>query len=129
MRRITTLLMGAGALALAACSGREEAGNNEAANIAAENVGADAMTGEANIVANAAEAAPVEAQRNMTEATPVAPEAPLRVAPRPNAAPKAETPARAPQPKQATPPPAPRPEPAPAPKEDCAPEHRAAGHC
>lgn len=39
MKRITTLLMGAGALALAACSGGGESGNNPAANAAGDSAG------------------------------------------------------------------------------------------
>ena len=46
MKRITTLLIGAGALALAACSGGEESGNNVTANTASGNASANSMAND-----------------------------------------------------------------------------------
>ena len=46
--RITTLLMGVGALALAACSGGGEGGNNAAANTVGENASANSMANDPN---------------------------------------------------------------------------------
>lgn len=132
MKRITTLLMGAGALALAACSGGDEGGNNAAANMADENAIANVMFEEANSLGNGADAAPAGAQGaedDTNAATPSAPAAsPPEVRP-PNAAPKTAPAPRRERPKETAPRPAPTPEPVPPPKTDCTPEHRAAGHC
>ena len=127
MKRITTLLMTAGALALAGCSGGEEGTNNAAANVAAENLSADFVTNEMDNGFNAA------AEATDTSVTPPAPAAAkeepaaTKIAPAPpkaapKAAPKADTPKAAPKT-------TPKAEPAPPPKAECLPEHRAAGHC
>ena len=125
MKRITTLLMGAGALALAACSGGDEGSNNAAANAAAENASANVIFGDTNSSGDVAE----EGEGNTMAAQPAAPAAPAPAVRRPNTAPKAAPAPRREQPNEATPRPAPTPEPSPPPKTDCAPEHRAAGHC
>lgn len=133
MKRITKVLMGAGALALAACSGGGEGGNNVTADTADENASANEMFEEANSLANATGAAPAranEAESNSAAAaTPAAPVDRAPAARRPTAAPKAAPAPSREQPKETAPRPAPPPEPAPAPKTDCTPEHRAAGHC
>lgn len=54
MKQLTTLLIGAGALALAACSGGDE-GNGVAANAATENASANSMTNDPNNPYGAAE--------------------------------------------------------------------------
>lgn len=130
MKRMTILLMSAGAFALAACSGGEEGGNDAAANTAGENAIADVMFDEANNLGNAAEAAPAgaEVEGNATAAAPAASSAPAPAASRPNAAPE-EAPAPRPERPKVAPRPAPTPEPSPPPKAECLPEHRAAGHC
>ncbi len=66
MKRITTLLMGAGALALAACSGGEDGGNNAAVNTAGENASANSMTNDPNNPYGAAE---MQMHERMTAAT------------------------------------------------------------
>jgi uncharacterized protein (DUF305 family) len=65
MKRITTLLMGAGALALGACSGGEESGNNVTANTVAENGSANAMANDPN---NPFAAAEMQMHERMTAA-------------------------------------------------------------
>jgi uncharacterized protein (DUF305 family) len=65
MKRITTLLLSAGALALAACSGGET-GDNVAANEAGENASANSMTNDPNNPFGAAE---MQMHERMTAAT------------------------------------------------------------
>jgi len=132
MKRFTNMLVGTGALALAACSGSDEGSNTTAANAAAENVAANVIFDDANSFGNVDGAAPAgaeEAEDNTMATTRSAPAAQAPAARRPNAAPKAAPAPPAKQPKQTTPRPAPRPEPSPPPKAECLPEHRAAGHC
>lgn len=126
MKRITTLLMSAGAFALAACSGGE-GGNDAAANAAAENTSANLILDEANNLDNVAETVPAGAEKAEGNTVAAQPSAPASR--RPNAPPKAAPAPRPERPKQVTPRPAPRPEPSPPPKTECLPEHRAAGHC
>ena len=129
MKRITTQLMTAGALALAGCSGGGEAGgNNAAANTAGENVGADSMANDPNSSYNAAGAGPdvTAASAAPTKENPGDSAAPIQ---RLKVTPKAAPAPRPAQPKQATPKPAPKSEPSQPPKAECSPEHRAAGHC
>jgi outer membrane biosynthesis protein TonB len=133
MKRITTLLMGAGALALAACSAGGDGGNDAAANVADENAGAEVMFDQSNGIGNVAETAPAAADGNSAASTPAetsaAPAAPAPATPRPKTAPKAAPEPRT-QPKQVAPRPAPKAETPPLPPEtECTPEHRAAGHC
>ena len=126
MKRITTLLMTAGALALAGCSGGEEGANNAAANMAAENVAIDPIM---NDMENASIAVADAPETTATPSAPAAKDEPAatKIAPvppkaAPKAAPKADAPKAAPK---ATP----KAEPTPPPKAECLPEHRAAGHC
>ncbi len=133
MKRITKLLMGAGALALAACAGGGESGNNVTANTADQNASANVMFEEANSLDNATETAPATANgadgNSAPAATPAEHADREPAARRPTATPKAAPAPSREQPKETAPRPAPTPEPAPAPKPDCTPEHRAAGHC
>ena len=66
MKRMTTLLMGVGALALAACSGGGEGGNNAAANAAGENASANSMANDPN---NPFGAIDMQMHERMTAAT------------------------------------------------------------
>ena len=129
MKRITKLLIGAGALALSACSGGEERGNNAASNTAGENATANVMFDESNSLANVADAAPAGAEEAEGNTAAPQPAAPAPATSPSNTAPKAAPAPRSAPPKQTTPRPVPTPEPSPPPKAECTPEHRAAGHC
>jgi hypothetical protein len=132
MKRITTLLMTAGGLALAACSGEGDGSQNVSGNTAEENAVGNVMVDEASSLGNVSPAAqpPAEdAKGNSVAAQPAAPAAPAPAARRPNPAPKVAPAVPPAAPRPATSRPAPRPEPSPSPKAECLPEHRAAGHC
>lgn len=124
MKCITTLLIGAGALALAACS---EDGGDES-SLGASDAGTRALSTPAQVEAVGASggmAATEDPSAATATAAPTSGEVPARPANRaakPEAAPQ-------PQPSKQLTQPAPVQEPSPTPSPTCAPEHRELGHC
>lgn len=109
--QMTTMLLGAGALALAACA----AGEKTTVPVAEEG-SSGAMTA-VNQPVSAAPAKPTPSSR----AAPVTQPAPKDAQP--------SAPAKEPRPEQAASKPLPKSDPSPPAKEECPPEHKEMGHC